>query len=113
MPRLTLADFSADQISRFGITERELDAAFEREQRYLTQPVKEITEDQWDEALGVLPPENWHTTAEGINVFFMCEYQIGTVTQQYGRFNGKYIVKNVDVTDKTTWINMGDMVNAG
>jgi len=112
MAALTLADFTPDQIKRFGITQRELDEAHRRERSYLAEPVKEIDRAQWDDMLGCLPPENWHTTREGIEVFFLAEYQTGTITQQFGHFNGKRIVKHVDVADKSTWITMEDMVNA-
>lgn len=112
MARFTLADFSESEVLRFGITQAELDAAFEREQAYLSQPPKEITDEQYYEALGCLPPENWYVTQEGISVFRMSEYQTGSITTQYGHYNGKYIQKYIDVGDKTTWIDLHDIINA-
>ena len=46
------------------------------------KPWKEITEDEWDYALGVLPPEKWKTV-NGVNLFRMSEYMIGNITAHY------------------------------
>lgn len=67
--------------------------AYERQHRVdearLCLPWLEITEDQWDEALNVLPPENWQQT-RGLNCFRMCEYMTGNFTGHYIRIFGRH-----------------------
>ena len=71
---------------------------------YLSRPVSEITEDEFHEALNVLPPVNW-VTINGVNEFCMSERLTGNFTGQYGRSNGKFYHKIVEMYDKTTWIH--------
>ncbi|MGL5436016.1 MAG: hypothetical protein ACRDBO_11535, partial [Lachnospiraceae bacterium] len=68
------------------------------------QPLKETTEEQFEEALNVLPPLKW-CTIDGIEMFCMSEMYTATYTNQYARYEGKYYKKMVDVTDKSTWLN--------
>lgn len=112
MARATLADFTAEEIKRYGLKQSDLDRANAIDQHYLDQPAKEIDVERWDDMLGVLPPEHWHSTPEGINVFFMAEYTTGNITNMFGRFNGKYMEKYVDRFDKETWLCMKDFVGA-
>lgn len=71
---------------------------------YLSKPATEVTEDQFYEMLNVLPPVNW-VTINGVNEFCMSERLTGNYTGQYGRSNGKFYHKTVDIYDKTTWIH--------
>jgi hypothetical protein len=71
---------------------------------YLSMPVSEITEDEFYEALNVLPPVNW-VTINGVNEFCMSERLTGNFTGQYGRSSGKFYHKIVEMYDKTTWIH--------
>lgn len=54
---------------------------------------KEITEEEWNDALEVLPPENWRTVA-GVEIFRMMEYLTGTITGHYARLGERYFVAN-------------------
>ena len=53
------------------------------------KPWKEITEEQWDEMLNVLPPKNWRTVG-GVNIFQMSEYMTDNITQHFARVGGKF-----------------------
>lgn len=72
--------------------------------KLLGNGLKEITEEQWEDALNVLPPLHW-TTIDGVEMFCMSEMYTGTYTTQYAKYKGKYYCKIVDCTDKSTWIN--------
>lgn len=68
--------------------------------------VKEVTKEDFYEALNCLPPLKW-CTKSNIEMFCIREMYTGTYTTQYG-FNlvdGKYYSTMVDVTDETTWIH--------
>ena len=67
--------------------------------------IKEVTEEQFNDALDVLPPLKW-CTIDGIEMFCISEMTDGTYTAQYARTpDGKYYCATVDVMDKSTWIN--------
>lgn len=68
----------------------------------LSQPMKEVTEEQYDEMLCVLPPLRW--TRGVLESFFMSEFWTGTYTTMYASFNGKFYQKMVDYSDTSTWI---------
>lgn len=72
----------------------------------LSKELKEITEEEYQEMLNVLPPLYW-TTIDSVEMFCMCEMLTGTYTSQYAhdRRTDKYYVKTVDCKDKSTWIN--------
>jgi hypothetical protein len=53
----------------------------------------EIEEEQWMDALEVLPPEKWRTVA-GVEIFRMCEYLTGTITAHYARIGKHYFTAN-------------------
>lgn len=57
-------------------------------QRYTTPP-KQITRDEFWEALECLPPENWRTTGDGES-FRSCEYLTGNITSHYVHIGGTY-----------------------
>ena len=72
--------------------------------RLVDGKLTEITEDDFNEALNVLPPLYW-TTIAGVEMFCMREMYTGPYTTQYARLGDKYYCTMVDVTDKSTWIN--------
>lgn len=77
------------------------------ERKYiLDQPLKEITEDDYNEMLNVLPPRAWTRICD-IEMFCMSEFYTGTYTNQYAKDHriGKYYTKLVDFCDRSTWIN--------
>ena len=78
-----------------------------KRKRYIDNgEIKEVTEEQFNAALDVLPPLKW-CTIDGIEMFCISEMTDGTYTVQYAhdKHNGKYYCATVDVMDKSTWIN--------
>ena len=53
------------------------------------EPVKEITEEQYNEALNILPPEDWQH-GSGWSAFRMCEYMSGNITGHYMVMDGRH-----------------------
>lgn len=66
--------------------------------------LKEITDEDFNDMLNVLPPLKW-CTIDGVEMFCMSEMYDGTITLQYARHNGKYYSMLVDCADRETWIN--------
>jgi hypothetical protein len=66
--------------------------------------VKEITREDFYEALDCLPPLKW-CTKSNVEMFCMREMYTGTYTTQYAKKDGKYYSAMVDVTDENTWIH--------
>lgn len=67
--------------------------------------IKEVTEEDFNNALDILPPLHW-CKIDGIEMFCMLEATWGTYTTQYAHTpNGKYYCTTVDSMDKNTWIN--------
>jgi hypothetical protein len=56
-------------------------------------PWKEIDEETWWDALGVLPPEKWQTVG-GVELFRMMEYLTGSITAHYARLDSRYFTRN-------------------
>ena len=79
---------------------------FEKLQReyYLNKPLIEVTKQEFDDALNVLPPLRW-CTISGVEEFLMSEFYTGIYTTQYAKCNNKYYCKMVDAYDQTTWIH--------
>ena len=79
---------------------------FEELQReyYLNKTLIEVTEEEWDEQLNVLPPYKWGTV-NGVNEFMMSEFTTGSYTTQYAKYQGKFYCKTVDSCDPNTWID--------
>lgn len=80
----------------------------EHDARYLNAPVREITAEEFDEMLGVLPPLQWHTTPDGVNVFCISEFTSGRITAQYGRRNNAYRARYVSYGDRSTYLCADD-----
>lgn len=75
-----------------------------KRERYLSDSVQRITEEEWNDKLDILPPLYW-CTIDGVNEFCLREMYDATFTTQYARYNGKYYSKMVDSADKSTWIH--------
>lgn len=54
-----------------------------------TTPVVEVSEEDHDEMLNVLPPENW-VRREGWSAFRMSEYYTGRITSHYVTMGGRF-----------------------
>lgn len=66
--------------------------------------VKEVTEEDYNNALNCLPPLKW-CQRDGFEMFCMREMYTGTYTTQYAEKNGKFYSAMVDITDENTWIH--------
>lgn len=53
----------------------------------------EITEEQWMDALEILPPEKWRTVA-GVEIFRCMEYLTGSITAHYARIAERFFSAN-------------------
>ena len=75
-------------------------------ERLLSDPMQEITEQQFDDALNVLPPLAWHTR-HNVEEFCSREFETGSYTMQYAYslVQGKHYAKLVDYSDPSTWIS--------
>lgn len=82
----------------------ELQEKYNRET--LLTPAEQISPDEFYEALGALPPENWQN--DSFEHFRMMEYYTADYTKQYARFGDIYIEKMIKVSDPTTWITIDD-----
>lgn len=71
---------------------------------YISKPLEEVTEEDYHDAMNVLPPE-WMGTMYGVHMFTMSEHWTGPYTSQYARHGGKYYRKMVDCSDRSTWIH--------
>ena len=80
--------------------------ALKRKRYIVDGEIKEVTAEQFNAALDMLPPLKW-CTIYGIEMFCISEMTDGTYTSQYAhdKHNGKYYCATVDVMDKSTWIN--------
>lgn len=73
------------------------------EKVYLDRPATEVSAQDYEDALNVLPPLNW-THADGVERFCMSEFTSGRITTQYATRNGRFICKPVRYGDKSTYI---------
>lgn len=64
----------------------------------------EVTAEEFDKQLGVLPPLHF-VTIDGVTMFCMSEFDCGPYTTQYARYNGKYYCATVDAYDPETWLH--------
>ena len=71
---------------------------------YLDKPIIEISQEEWEEMLNILPPLKW-VTINNVNEFLLSEALNKWYRYQYARKNGKYYTKIVDSLDKSTWIH--------
>jgi len=81
---------------------------FQRREReaLLKPPMEPVTEEQYNDALDVLPPLYW-VTCGGVEEFCMREMWTGSYTTQYAHVldTDQYYSKMVDCRDKSTWIH--------
>ena len=64
----------------------------EKEKAYIKQWI-EISEEQYDEMLNVLPPEKWQTV-DGVNFFRISEHLTSNITAHYAQILGHYFTAN-------------------
>lgn len=74
------------------LSEEEFDALNAEHERFICGQWKEITEEEYDDALNVLPPALWKNGG-----FFMSERYTGTISSFYQEINGKYYTSLQDM----------------
>lgn len=67
------------------------------EKKYI-KPWKEITENEWDEWLSVLPPEKWKGV-DGVNIFRISERLTGNISRHCAEYQNKYYTANRRTSD--------------
>jgi hypothetical protein len=70
---------------------------------------QEITENDWHDALEVLPPEKWETV-RGVNIFRMSEYLVGNITAHFAKLRGKFFTRNCSTSE--TYEELAEQVAA-
>lgn len=106
-----MKDYFTSQISKlrqasYVVTDedhfQELHASY-----FLSKPAVEITEEKYEEMLGVLPPLHY-VERHGVTEFCMSEFLSGSFTNQYAydKRTGKYWTKIVDACDVKTWLDV-------
>lgn len=52
-----------------------------------------VSEDYWNDHLDILPPEKWETV-RGVEIFRMCEYLAGNITEHLARIGNQCFSRN-------------------
>lgn len=75
-------------------------------EKILSDPMKEVDAEIFEEMLCVLPPIYW-CTIDNVEMFCMSEMWTGTFTTQYAhdKKSNKFYSKMVDCADRSTWIH--------
>ncbi len=75
-------------------------------ERWLSKEAKEITAEEYDYALNVLPPKHW-VRNERYSMFFIGECTTMSFFGQYlyDKQTGKYWTALTDILDESTWID--------
>lgn len=76
----------------------------QRERAYLDQPIVEIDEGRFGDALDCLPPLDYERR-DGVSRFCMSEFTDGAVTQQYAQMGDRFFTKPVRFRDRTTYLS--------
>jgi hypothetical protein len=80
--------------------------------KMLADPLKRITEEQYWDALEVLPPLHYERLDGGCERFCMREFFTATYTTQYFHSKEGWFCRMVDFTDQTTWITHDEVRKA-
>lgn len=75
-------------------------------EKWLSKEPKEITREDYDYALNVLPPKKWIQN-ERFSMFFIGECTTMTFYGQYlyDKVSGKYYTALTDICDESTWLD--------
>lgn len=74
----------------------------------LSEPLREIEEDAFQEALDVLPPLKWETV-DGVERFMLGEAFESTFYHQYAKKDGRFFARLANAADPTTWIGADEI----
>lgn len=80
------------------------------EKNYYMTPLKEIDAAKFDDMLNCLPPLDWTTTGD-FESFCMSEFTCGNITAQFARCKDRYFTRNVDATNKETFITRNECLS--
>lgn len=85
----------------------------EEAKQYLSRPLVEVTEEQYNDALECMFPLKYGTN-RGLESFFMREFWSGNYTSQYAKISDKIYCKLVDFSKPETWVtpNMVEQLTA-
>lgn len=83
LTKKTAEQYRADGF--FIVSDSELDALIAEYENSMSGDWHEITEEQFEDALNILPPRKWHDGG-----FYACEAYNGTLHSFYQEHNGKY-----------------------
>ena len=80
--------------------------------KMLADPLKRITEEQYWDALEVLPPLRYERLDGGCERFCMREFYTNTYTTQYFHSKEGWFCRMVDFADQATWITHDEVRKA-
>ena len=66
-----------------------VDWAHEQSENACKKPVREITEERFDDALNCLPPASW-VRSVGVQSFHMCEMWSGSISDIFVKIGGRF-----------------------
>lgn len=103
---------TAEQFAAEGydvLNDEQFDELLERYQTGLCGRWKEVTEEEYNEQLNVLPPIGWNGSG-----FWMSEYTYGDVTAYYQRFGGRYYtsLQRINTSRKEILASLDEYVEA-
>lgn len=81
-----------------------------REASYLSNPVREVTAEHFDDMLNCLPPI-YCGNGDCDFRFSMSEFQFGRVTEQYAKIGNRYFSKYVRHRDVSTYITAASVAS--
>lgn len=71
---------------------------------YLGQKIAEITLDEYQDMLGMLPPLHWERVGR-VERFLMGEFLEASFTRQYAKLGNRCFMKIVDADKPSSWID--------
>lgn len=74
--------------------------------RYLSIPIRQVTEEQFQQALECLPPLHYTRHPDGSTSFCISEMLTGPYTEQYFQCSEGCFRKTVICYDRSTWITL-------
>ena len=89
---------------------RNIDEWADEMERAQVGDVTRCTEAEFFDALGVLPPEDWHTF-QGVELFCIGEATVMRVHRQYGRIGDCYATKNVILGNRETYLTPSEILD--
>ena len=87
---MTLEEYEASTGIKYRVVDDdELDKINDEYEESLITAAVVVSEEKFEYALNVLPPERWHTHL-GVNLFHVCEPLTGNLVEWYARIHGRH-----------------------